>query len=104
MDPEEHGMFLPQPAQNPILESPPLFFNRCVQQDRDSLGTGTISTPAAADALLLEVWPKQRVWPPPPSSSSETQDQYSHPQLKVPAPSPHKSASLPASASLALSC
>lgn len=59
-------MFLPQLAQNPILESPPLFFKQCVHQDRDSLGTGTISTPAAAAALLLEVWPKQRVWAPLP--------------------------------------
>lgn len=58
-----------------------------MHQDRDSLGKGTIPIPAAADALLLEVWPKQRVWAPP-SSSFETQDQYSHPQLKVLAPFP----------------
>ena len=69
-------MFVHQPARDPVLESFPLFFSWCVHAGegttgRDILSTGTIPVPAATDALLLAVWPKQRVWgaPDPPDSS-----------------------------------
>lgn len=71
-----------------------------------ALAPGTIPIPAAADALPLEVWPKQSVWGPPipPAAPLKPRTDIAIPSSRSRPPSPHKSASLPASASLALSC